>query len=149
MAAALAAVLTAVLTAACGSSEPGSGGVGGPTVADPGLGGRYEVVMARLDDRPLAVAASVVVELDARFGGLAVETPCGTLLGAFTLDADGGAGVTIAGGTERSCGPGEAREVEDLRLALGRTEVWRADDPDLVLGSADGRTGVDLAAIAP
>lgn len=131
------------LVAACGAE--GGGPPTGPTVAPERFDGRFELTELVVDEGQAATPAGIVFEFDAQFGALAVETPCGTLLGSYSLLPDGAAGVTITGARERTCTRVEAEGDEALRAALDRVEAWTEATPGFELRSAGGRDRLRLS----
>lgn len=128
----LAVVASTLLMAACGTGDPGADSAG-PTVAPTRIGGTYEIERLVVDGADatigeLGVDGARRVVIDAEFGGLRIETACGALLGSFTLEADGSAGVTVAGGSTRECSAAAAEQRAELLAALGRVDGWTADD---------------------
>ena len=141
--------LAATMTfAACGAAEGGEGEPTGPTVADSRFGGRFELVEADIDSDidDLDALAGVVFEFDSEFGALSIETPCGELLGSFSLLDDGRAGVSVTGGRSTECSDDETDATNALIGALGRIETWADAGPGFELRSAEER---DLLRLAP
>jgi hypothetical protein len=125
---------SALAVGGCGSDDAAAE-PSGPTVAAAELGGTYEVrqlevagVEATIDEAGLDGGA-VTLTIDAEFGGLRIDTACGTLLGSFTLEADGRAGFTVAGGSTRECSPSAADQRDSLVGPLGRVDTWTTDPP--------------------
>lgn len=118
----IAMVVMMAIVAGCGSEDGGS--PPGVTVTDARFDGRFELIEAVLDDGEASAAGGIVFEFDAEFGALAVETPCATLLGSYSLFADGTAGITITGSRDRDCTATEADRDVALRAALDRVEAW-------------------------
>ncbi len=123
-----------LLIAACGADSADgadAGSTSGPTVAPLALGGTYQVERLVVDGADAAIDELGVdgdreVVIDAEFGGLRIETACGTLLGSFTLEADGRAGATVAGGSTRDCSVTAADQRARLLAVLGRVDGWTA-----------------------
>lgn len=133
------ALATAMALASCGSADIVEDETTGPTVADGRFGGRFELVATVLDDEDGPVALTgVVFDIDARFGALAVETPCGDLLGSFSLLDDGRAGVSITGGRSTECSDDELDATNALTAALGRIDAWTDPEPDTSDSNPDG-----------
>jgi heat shock protein HslJ len=115
-----------------------------PTVADRRFGGSYAVTSLAVDgvEMPLVVPASV--DLDAVHGQFSVGTGCNTKLGAFSLLADGQAGVTVAGGSQLQCTAEAQHQEDELLAALSEVSSWSETTGGLVLQSAGGDV-VELA----
>lgn len=128
----------ALALAACGSSGSDAGTE--PTVAPLGLDGLYEIGSWNGPDAPAEPAAGTYaqVDLDARFGALTVATDCGVELGAYSLLADGRAGITVAGSRPIPCGPAAEDRQQRLLDTLARIDGWSGGDSRLTLTSADG-----------
>ena len=122
----------------CGAAgdDGASGGGGGPTVAAPDLAGRWTVSIVEVEGtatRPI----TALVELETDFGGVQVDTDCGTSIGAFTLDADGVAGFSLTGGSTVDCA-GDTRIRSDLLLSvLAGVDAWSGDGQRLELTGPD------------
>ncbi len=168
-----ACVALAATLAACGSTDDDGDVTTGPTVADDRFDGRFELVDAVIDDDPgggdndedasdedsddedsddggsgedaVEVPSGIVFEFDARFGALTVETPCGELLGSFSLLDDGRAGVSITGGRGDECSDEETEAGDALIGALARVEAWVDADDGFELRSAEERDRLLLA----
>jgi hypothetical protein len=140
----------ALLTGACGSDQVPETGPGegpppsvvdgpGPTVASDRFNGLFAVSELRLDGGRQEPLGPIVFEVDTEYGSLSIETPCGTLLGSFTLFDSGEASITIAGRSTMAC-PG-ATEAQTGRLlsVLGEVSAWEDNEHgfDLVTPTGD------------
>lgn len=138
------AVAVALLAAAgCGASADAAGVDGvtttpGPTVAPEALGGAYAVAGLRIGGVDQTLSNPTKVVIDAQFGAFTLDTGCGELLGAYTLRADGLAGVTLAGGSVGNC-TGAARTEHDRVVAtLGAVTRWSQAGSTLLLATPTG-----------
>ena len=116
------ALVLALFVSACGTD--GTGESTGPTVADRRFGGLFTLTALTIDGQDEAPLEPIVFEIDAEFGSLAIDTACGTLLGSFSFFDDGRAGITIAGGSQQSCGADVEAQTGRLLAALGRIDAW-------------------------
>ena len=119
------------LVAACGSAEPGGAPavtVGdGPRVAHPRFDGAFVITGLVLDGSPVALEQRPALEIETVFGGLTVLSGCNTYFGAFTLDEDGTASFTLAGGSDLDCGPLAGQE-DAVLAALEGAQTWTVVD---------------------
>ena len=117
MRSALVVAALAFLLTGCGSTDPAPV----TTVAD----GRYRVEGLGPDTASASEPAEAMLfEVDARFGGLEIDTSCGTLFGSYTLADDGTAGVTVAGGSSRDCSEQAAIDRAALMTILAGVDQW-------------------------
>ena len=78
-------------------------------------------------------------DFDTEFGGLAIDTPCGTLLGSFSLLDDGRAGLTLAGQAPQPCTETAQQDLAVLTAVLAEVSSWTESGGDFELrGQADG-----------
>lgn len=125
----------ALALAACGSS-----GGDGPAVAPLDLDGVYEISSWSGPDAPGAGSPGgyAQIDLDARFGALTVATDCGVELGAYSLLADGRAGITVAGNRPIPCDTGAEERRQRLLDTLARIDGWSDGEGRLTLTSDAG-----------
>lgn len=121
---------TASLAVACGSDDPadaaGSGsGLTGQRVADQRLEGSWRVSSIVDDGEETTAASTVLIELDTTFGDVAVDSSCGSDLGAFSLFDDGRAGFSLTGGSQRDCDAASGAEREQLVTVLTDVTGWK------------------------
>ncbi len=128
----LAAAVLLVGLAACGSA--GDGGEvtpetgqtvvdGGPRVADVRFEGDFLIVELTLDGQPVTLEAVASMNFETEFGGLVVEPGCNRYFGSFTLNEDGTASFSVAGGENRTC---DGLEQQDRLViqALAAVSSW-------------------------
>lgn len=133
-------VTLALIASACGAeAEPD---LSGPTVVNARFGGSFTMTSLTVDGETAEVIEPVGFDIDAEFGALGIDTPCGTLLGSFSFFEDGRAGITISGSDQRSCSAeAEAQEV-NLLAVLGRISRWTETDSGFELRSTTADTVV-------
>ena len=117
-----------VILSGCVPADPVSGDsipANYPTIASPTVQGRFEIVELSDDGGAADLAGPVTptVAFDVVTGELRIETGCNQYLGSFTLDPDGRASFTVAGGTREQCPDGQELERQTLD-AFGRIDGW-------------------------
>ena len=131
---------------ACGTGT-GTGATHAPTAAvdtviNQDLDGLFTVSALIVSGDSVPVEG-IQFDIDTEFATLRIHGPCSTLLGSFSLLADGRAGVTIAGGASSDCDRGDAEVQTKLVDVLGRVDSWARDKSGMVLTGSDG-DGVEL-----
>ena len=130
------ALAVALFVSGCGSS--GSGQSTEPTVAERPFDGLFSLTVLTIagdDETPLE---PIVFEIDDEFGGLAIDTACGILLGSFSFFDDGVAGITVAGRSRQTCGPDVEAQVTRLLDTFSRISTWTRTDTGIDLRSPTG-----------
>lgn len=127
-------VTLALIASACGAEvEPD---LSGPTVVNARFGGSFTMTSLTVDGETAEVIEPVGFYIDAEFGALGIDTPCGTLLGSFSFFEDGRAGITISGRAEQPCSAEAEAEGVNLLAVLGRISQWTETDSGFELRSA-------------
>jgi hypothetical protein len=112
-------------------------------VADDRFDGSFSVTTIELDGQSEPPVEPMVVEIDATFGDLTIDTTCGSLLGSFSFFDDGRAGITIAGRSNETCSDEAEAQIERLLTVLGRVTRWTADENMVELVGPSGE-GISL-----
>lgn len=131
------ALVTALVATLVGCGTAGDDPQAGPG-PDPGVpGGSYSLAAWSVDGQTVPVVGPVRLVLDPTFGSAVLETGCGVQFGAYTLLADGRAGVTLAGGRPSPCNDATAEQEELLVTTLGSVDSWEVDGGVLTLAGQD------------
>jgi hypothetical protein len=126
-------------TTGCGAADGGDDGAP-PTIASPDLGGRWRVAEVTIDGEPQPDPVTALIELETDFGGVEIDTDCGTEIGAFTLDDDGRAGFSLTGGSTTGCSADTQVGRDQLVELLGEVDQWSGGDDRLALTTPSDHT---------
>lgn len=114
--------------AADGSDGDQAGAKGGePRVADARFEGDFEIANISRDGQQIALSTAATLNFETVYGGLTVDPGCNTYFGSFTLEEDGTASITIAGGSREVCGALDTQELVVLQ-ALAAVTAWIETD---------------------
>lgn len=134
----------AVLLSACGADE----GPNDPTVtaeqttdrvqvADARFDGDFQVMALQQGGLEVPLISVPVISIETEFGGLSVMPGCNTYFGSFTLEEDGFASFTVAGGSQQECDELGMQEQAVLDV-LALVNRWEETADGFVLDAGDG-----------
>jgi len=116
-------VTIALVVSACGADAEDQTS---PTIASPRLAGIYTLDELTVQGSNIETSdtPSARFELETEFGGLVIDTDCGSFRGAFSLFDNGQAGMTVTGGSTADCAIPTATAVNALMEAVSTVDSW-------------------------